>query len=83
MVAIRSDLSVATEWATKILPAVGQAYSVPAEEDDNASVVSVASSGAPTPKRADDTDSDASQPSEGNDPAVVVDLITQLMYEAV
>ena len=44
--AISSDLSVASEWATKILPVVGQAYAVPAEEDDNASVVSVASRGA-------------------------------------
>ncbi len=48
----------------------------PAEEDDNASVVSVASSGAPTPNRAGDTGSDASQPSEGNDQAAAVDLIT-------
>ena len=72
--AISSDLSVASEWATQILPAVGQAYAVPAEEADNASVVSVASSGASG--RADNTDSDAFQPSDGNDSAVVVDLVT-------
>ena len=63
--AIGIDLSVALPWANQILPAVGKAYSVPTEEDDNASV-----------KKADDTDSDASQPSEGNDPTAVVDLIT-------
>ena len=68
--AISDDLSVVLPWANQILPAAGRAYSVPAEEDDNASVVSVASSGAPT------SDSDASQHSEGNDPAAVVDLIT-------
>ena len=73
---IKSDLSVAAEWAQKILPSVGQAGFVPAEDDDNASVVSVASSGAPAPKRADETDSDASPPSEANDPTTVVDLIT-------
>ena len=61
---ISDDLKVVLPWANQILPAA------------NASVVSVASSGAPTPKRAGDTDSDASQPSEGNDQAAVVDLIT-------
>ena len=47
----------------------------PAEEDDNASVVSVASTGAAS-KRATDTDSDASQASDAPETTVVVDLVT-------
>ena len=74
--AINDDLSVVLPWANQILPAAGRAYTVPAEEGDNASVVSVASSGAPATKQEGDTDSDASQPSEGNDPTAVMDLIT-------
>ena len=76
--AISDDLSVVLPWANQILPAAGRARSIPAEEDDNDndSVVSVASSGAPPRKSEGDTDSDASQPSEGNDTATVVDLIT-------
>ena len=71
---INEDLSVATEWATNILPAAGQAYQVPDEEDDNASVVTVASSGAPW-KAKEETDSDAAQLSDTNSGAVV-DLVT-------
>ena len=52
------------------------ARSVPAEEDDNDSVVSVASSGVPATKPGGDTDSDASQPGEGNNSAPVVDQVT-------
>ena len=74
--AISDDLSVVLPWANQIIPAAGRARSVPAEEDDNDSVVSVASSGAPPRKSEGDTGSDASQPSEGNDTTTVVDLIT-------
>ena len=58
--AISADLSVVVPWANQILPAAGPARKVPAEEDDNDSVVSVASSNAPAAKN----------------PAAVVDLIT-------
>ena len=63
---INDDLSVAAELAATILPHVGQAYPVPAEEDDNLSVVSIASSGAQPALQEDDTDSDASKPSEAD-----------------
>ena len=74
--AISDDLKVVVPWANQILPAAGQARAVPAEEDDNASVVSVASSGAPTPKQGGDTDSDGSQPSDATGQTAAVDLIT-------
>ena len=43
------------------------ARNIPAEEEDTASVISVASSGAPARKQARESDSDASQPSEAGD----------------
>ena len=49
---------------TRILPAAMLAHNIPAEEEDTASVISVASSGAAAQKRATETDSDASQASK-------------------
>ena len=74
--AINADLSVVVPWANQILPAAGPARKVPAEEDDNDSVVSVASSNARVAKPEGDTDSDASVASEGNTTTEVVDLVT-------
>ena len=68
-------------WANKIIPAAGFARNIPAEEEDTASVMSVASSGAPRPKPRD-SDSDASQPSEADDQtdiATVVEVPTDEM----
>ena len=48
----------------------------PCREDDNDSVVSVASSNARVAKPEGDTDSDASVASEGNTTTEVVDLVT-------
>ena len=59
---INDDLSVAYEIGVEILPHIGQACPVPAEEDDNISVVSVASSGAQPNTEQDDTDD--SKPSD-------------------
>ena len=42
------------------------ACNIPAEEEDDASVISVASSGAAAQKRATETDSDASQASKND-----------------
>ena len=64
---INDDLSVAYELAAAILPHIGQTYPVPAEEDDNLSVVSIASSG---------TDSDASKLSEADQTTQVSDVTT-------
>ena len=61
---INDDLSVTYEVATAILPHIGQAYPVPAEEDDDISVVSVASSGAQPNAEQDDTDSNDAKPSD-------------------
>ena len=64
-------------WANRILPAAR--FAIPAEEEDTASVISVASSGATAKKRATETDSDASQPSEDDDQtdaATVVEVPT-------
>ena len=66
-------------WANQILPAAGVARAILAEEDDAASVVSVASSGAPSRQRAGESDSDASQLSEvadQDDQATVVEVLT-------
>ena len=66
-------------WANRILPAARFARNIPAEEEDTASVISVASSGATAKKRATETDSDASQPSEDDDQtdaATVVEVPT-------
>ena len=51
-------------WANQILPAAGVALAIPAEEDDVASVVFVASTGALFCQRAGESDSDALQLSE-------------------
>ena len=66
-------------WANRILPAARFARNIPAEEEDTASVISVASSGTTAQKRATETDSDASQPSEDDDQtdaATVVEVPT-------
>ena len=49
--AINEDRQVVMPWANQILPAAGIVRNIPAEEDDAASVISVASSGAPPGKR--------------------------------
>ena len=67
--AITEDKQVIMPWANRILPAARFARNIPAEEEDTASVISVASSGTTAQKRATETDSDASQPSEDDDQA--------------
>ena len=62
--AITEDKQVIMPWANRILPAAMLAHNIPAEEEDTASVISVASSGAAAQKRATETDSDASQASK-------------------
>ena len=62
--AIMEDKQVIMLWANQILPAAMLAHNIPAEEEDTASVISVASSGAAAQKRATETDSDASQASK-------------------
>ena len=62
--AITDDKQVIMPWANRILPAAMLAHNIPAEEEDTASVISVASSGAAAQKRATETDSDASQASK-------------------
>ena len=62
--AIMDDKQVIMPWANQILPAAMLAHNIPAEEEDTASVISVASSGAAAQKRATETDSDASQASK-------------------
>ena len=52
--AITEDKQVIMPWANRML-----ARNIPAEEEDTASVISVASSGAAAQKRATETDSDA------------------------
>ena len=77
--AINEDRQVVMPWANQIIPAAGTAHDVPAEEDDAASVTSVASSGAPPRRKARDSNSDASQPSEVEgqaDNATVVEVFT-------
>ena len=44
--AIMEDKQVIMPWANQILPAAMLAHNIPAEEEDTASVISVASSGA-------------------------------------
>ena len=64
-------------WANQILPAVGVARDILAEEDDAASVISVASSGAPSRQKAGDSDSDSLQQSKVDgqgDNATVVEV---------
>ena len=56
-------LSVAYEAAVALLPHLGREYPLPAEEDDNDSVISVASSNDPPRTEQEDTDTDDSQPS--------------------
>ena len=49
--AINEDKQVVMPWANQIIPAAGIAHNIPAEEEDTASVISVASSGAPPGER--------------------------------
>ena len=56
-------LSVAYEAAAALLPHIGGGCPITAEEDDNASVISVASSNDPPSTEQEDTDTDESQPS--------------------
>ncbi len=53
---------MAYEAAAALLPHIGGGCPIPAEEDDNASVISVASSDPPNTEQ-EDTDTDESQPS--------------------
>ena len=77
--AITEDKQVIMPWANRILPAARFARNIPAEEEDTASVISVASSGAPARQKARESDSDVSQPSEADDQtdtATVVEVPT-------
>ena len=46
--AVTEDKQVVMPWANQIIPAAGIARNIPAEEEDTASVISVASSRAPS-----------------------------------
>ena len=67
-------------WANRLLPAAMLACNIPAEEEDTASVISVASSGAAVQKRATETDSDASQPSK-NDAQTEVGSVAEVLTD--
>ena len=66
-------------WANRILPAARVARTIPAEEEDTASVISVASGWTPAREPETESDSDGSQPSEADDltdAATVVEVPT-------
>ena len=73
--AITEDKQVVMPWANQIIPAAGIARNIPAEEEDTASVISVASSGASPRQKARDSDSDASQPSEADDQTDIATVV--------
>ena len=77
--AITEDKQVVMLWANRILPAARFARNIPAEEEDTASMISVASSRASARKQATESNLDASQPSETDDQtdaATVVEVPT-------
>ena len=65
--AITEDKQVIMPWANQIITAVRLVRNIPAEEEDAASMISVASSRVPPRQKARESDSDASQPSETDD----------------